>query len=399
MRRPLGLLLLATLVLPACGSSGSTPPKPTHTPDPNATRTVTPTHKATRTATRTGGPTRTATKTGGPTYTPRPTKTPGPPVTLYVRQSGNDGNAGTAPDQALRTLKAAVQRLSPGSTLHVGAGIYSERLTLTNIQGSATLPVQILADRTGERTGDAGDVIIDGAGGLVAAIVTNSPYVTLDGFILRGVAPTDMATAVSVRVRGGSDHVSIRNCVVANAQPADGIRIDSSSDVLVFNTLVFSADRGIIITGAANRVELINNTVALSDRAGLSIRTSGDASPTNVSATNCIFQENGPGAAIDASGATGAYQGDYNLVYQPGAEDQQNAYNPTSLQGDHDKTVDALFVNVGVGDVHLDTGSPAIDAGTGRIDDALKTELENRSTTPDGARDRSPLDLGYHYPR
>jgi hypothetical protein len=398
MRRLLGLLFVASLALPACGSNGGSPAA-TKTPDPNATRTATSTRRSTRTPTRTGGPTRTPTRTGGPTNTPRPTKTPGPPVTLYVRQRGNDGNPGTAPDQALRTLAEAVKRLSPGSTLYVGAGVYAERLALTNLPGTAALPVQILADRTGARTGDAGDVIVDANGGLVSAILTNSPYVTLDGFILRGAVPTETGSAVSVRVRGGSDHVTVRNCVIANAQPADGIRVDSSSDVLLFNNLVYSADRGIVVTGAANRVALVNDTVVLSDHAALSIRASGGATPNDVTATNCIFQENGTAAAIDASSAMGAYSGDYNLVYQPSAADQQTAYNPPSLRGDHDKNADALFVNIGVGDVHLDSGSPAIDAGTGRIDDALQSALEQRSTTPDGARDRSPLDLGYHYPR
>ena len=185
----------------------------------------------------------------------------------------------------------------------------------------------------------------------------------------------------------------------ANAQPADGIRIDSSSDVLLFNNLVFSADRGIILTGGANRAELANTTVALSDRAALSIRTSGGVSPAGTRVTNCIFQENGSGTAIDATGESGGWDGDFNLVFQPALEDQTGAYNPPTLRGDHDRNTDALFVNINVGDVHLESNSPAIDAGSGRIDDALKTALEARTTTPDGARDRSPLDLGYHYPR
>ena len=397
MRGLTGLVVMTCLVLAACGSTSSSSPKATKTPDPNA---PTRTPKSTRTATRTGGPTRTATKTGGPTYTPRPTKTPGPPVTLFVRQSGNDENVGTAPDQALRTLAKAMTKMSPGSTLHVGRGVYQERLTVTDIVGTAAQPVQILADRTGAATGDpAGDVIIDGGGNLVAAIVTNSPYVTIDGFIVRGVAPTTATSAVDVRVRGGSDHVTISNCVIANAQPADGIRIDSSSDVLLFNNLVFSADRGILITGAANRTELANNTVALSDHAALSLRTSGGASPAGTIVTNCIFQENGTGVAIDASGGPNGFDGDYNLVYQPALEDQHTAYNPPTLRGNHDKNTDALFVNANVGDVHLESNSPAIDAGSGRIGETLKSALEALTTLSDGARDRSPVDLGYHYPR
>ena len=279
-----------------------------------------------------------------------------------------------------------MKKMSPGSTLYVGRGVYKERLTVTNIVGTEALPVKILADPTGAHTsGGVGDVIIDGDGGLVAAIVTNSPYVTIDGFIVRGVAPTEMASAVVVRVRGGSDHVTISNCVIANAQPAAGIRVDSSSDVLLFNNLVFSADRGIVLTGSADHTEIVNTTVALSDRAALAIRTSNDVAPAGTTVRNCIFQENGSGAAIDATGAGGGWDGDFNLVFQPALEDQTGAYNPPTLRGDHDHNADALFVNINVGDVHLESNSPAIDAGTGSIDDALKTALEARTTTADGA--------------
>ena len=88
-----------------------------------------------------------------------------------------------------------------------------------------------------------------------------------------------------------------------------------------------------------------------------------------------------------------------SIPFQPALEDQTLAYNPPTLRGDHDLNTDALFVNINVGDVHLESDSPALDAGSARIDDALETALSARTTTADGARDRAPLDLGYHYPR
>lgn len=372
MRRSIGLLALTCLALAACGSSGGGTPKPTRTPDPNATRT--------------------------PTNTRRPTRTPGPPMTLFVRQSGNDNNPGTTPKRALRTLGAAVKRLNPGSTIYVGPGVYLERLLVTGIPGTAELPVRIIADRSGANTGDAaGDVVIDGNDSLVAAIITDSSYVTLDGFIIGGVAPTATASAVTLRVRRDSDHVTVRNCVIASAEPADGIRVDSSSDVLVFNTLVYAADHGIVVTGTANDVAFINTTVASSQRAALALRTNGGSSPQGVVATNCLFQANGTGAAIDA-GDTDGYSGDYNLVFQPEAEDQAGDYDPPALRGAHDVNVDALFVGIEGGDVHLQAGSPAIDAGTTLADDALTMALMAGSTTADGAPDSPPPDIGYHYP-
>jgi parallel beta-helix repeat protein len=292
-----------------------------------------------------------------------------------------------------------VGKLSAGSTIYVGAGVYRERLTVTNIAGTAELPVRIVADRSGAQTGGpSGEAVIDGAGGLVAVIITNSPWLTLDGFIVRGVAPTAESAAVDIRVRGDSDHVTIQHCTVANAALADGIRVDSSDDVLLFNNLVFGTDRGVVITGSASDTRLINNSIALTDRAGLSVRAAGGAEPRDVEVINTIIQEAGPAVALDATAADG-FTGDFNLVFQPELEDPATAYLPTSARGENDLNVDALFVNIGVGDLHLEPDSPAVDAGSGDIDSALEDELLRRSTDPDGARDEAPVDMGYHYPR
>jgi parallel beta-helix repeat protein len=316
-----------------------------------------------------------------------------------VRESGDDDNAGTRPDRALKTFAAAMRRMSPGSTLYVGTGVYPERLAVTNIPGTASQPVRIIADRSGSITGDSpGAVIIDGDGGPVAAIVTSSPYVTIEGFTLRGVSPTEMASAVNLRVRGGSDHVTLQHNEILSSQDADGIRVDSSSDVLLFNNLVFSADRGIVVTGDARDVTLINNTVALRQRAGLSLRESGGQAPTNVTVSNCIFQENGAAAAIDARAAADGYSGDYNLVYQPALDDQLEAYSPASVRGENDQNTDALFIDIGGGDARLQVNSPAVDAGTSALDVDLQDALEERTTTDDGVADTPPLDIGYHFP-
>jgi parallel beta-helix repeat protein len=200
-------------------------------------------------------------------------------------------------------------------------------------------------------------------------------------------------------MRGGSDGAVVRHCVIANAATADGIRVDSSSDVLLFNNLVFAADRGIVVTGSAKRTQIINNSIALTDRAGISLRASGGAEPSDTQVINNVLQETGPSGGIDASGGTEGYAGDYNLVFQPEAEDPAAVYNPPEVRGANDLNVDPLIVNIAAGDLHLEPDSPAVDSGSGRIDAALEEALLARSTNPDGSRDRAPVDRGYHYPR
>ncbi len=320
---------------------------------------------------------------------------------MFVKESGSDANPGTSPELALKTVAAAAKLLTPGSTMYVGRGVYRGRITITNVIGTEAEPVRVIADRDGTQTQSPdGEVTLDAAGDLVGVIVTNSPYTTIDGFFLRGVKPNDTQSAgVGIRLRSRSNHSTIQNCVIVNADPAAGIRVDNSDDVNIYNNLVFAADRGIVITGNADGTQVINNTVALSTHAAVSEREADGASPHNTRLANNVFQENGPSVALELADDGGGLDSSHNLVFQPALEDQSAAYNPPDARDDTDVNEDALFVNVDVGDVHLESDSPAIDAGSGLIDDALEESLQTRSTSADGGRDRSPTDLGYHYPR
>jgi parallel beta-helix repeat protein len=372
---------------------------------------ATPAATKTRRPTETpGGPTRTRRPTetpGGPTKTPAPTATLGPPQVLYVRANGSDANSGTAPDQALKTIVQAAKLLRPGTTVYVGPGRYTGRVAITGVTGAATAPIALLADPTGVQTGDrAGVVTLDAGGDAVALIVTKSPYVTADGFLITGAKPRvtpEPVTATAVQIRSGSDHATISNCVIANGATADGIRIDGSDAALLFNNLIFANDRGITITGAASDARVINNTIVSNERTGILLAQKSGAAPTDATVTNNIVQENGNLVAISIGegppSSLSGYAGDYNLVFEPDAADQTTAYRPSTIRGDQDINADALFVNLPQGDVHLATGSPAIDQGSDRIGDALVSALLQRSTAESGGKDQRPVDIGYHYPR
>lgn len=84
-------------------------------------------------------------------------------ATYYVRQTGNDSNAGTSPATAWRTLGYALTKTVSGpvggDTIWVGAGEYRESITVTISPASELL---VLGDPTGANTGDAGEVFLTG---------------------------------------------------------------------------------------------------------------------------------------------------------------------------------------------------------------------------------------------
>lgn len=54
----------------------------------------------------------------------------------YVTKSGKDSNAGTTEATAWLTIQKAANSATPGSTVYIGAGVYSELVTI-NVQGNA----------------------------------------------------------------------------------------------------------------------------------------------------------------------------------------------------------------------------------------------------------------------
>lgn len=334
-----------------------------------------------------------------------PTIVPGTVPLLYVRTTGSDDNDGTSPGTAVQTLAAAVKLVAPGSTVFVGPGRYTGLVEIRNVTGSAMFPVQFIADPSGVQTGDPpGNVVLDANGDFAALVIATSPFVAVDGFVLTGAIPQtapSQLSASAVEVRSGSDHVTVRNCVIGNNVSADGIRVQSP-DVLVFNNLIYGAIHGIAVNGGATGVMLVNNTVADSSNIGLSFTLSGGVAPSGATLKNNIVQashkvsvdvDQGPPSALQG------YSADSDLVFQPTfGSNQLRDYLPIRARGATDLNEDAQFVDAAHGDFHLGSTSPAVNAGSSAIDPSLLDALLQRSTSSDGQPDSAPVDIGYHYP-
>jgi Right handed beta helix region len=82
-------------------------------------------------------------------------------TTYYVRANGKDTNTGRSRNRAWKTLEKAASMAGPDVTIYVGAGTYSSITTVNfNKTANSARPCRIIADTTGARTGDSGDVII-----------------------------------------------------------------------------------------------------------------------------------------------------------------------------------------------------------------------------------------------
>lgn len=309
---------------------------------------------------------------------------PPPPNPLFVRLGGSDLNSGASPQSALRTISRAAQIARNNYEIRVGPGVYRESVT-TASTGRAPEGLRFVAE---------GSVVVDVTGIARGAgfSLANSSATSIDGFRILG------AVDAGILIRNGSDNLQIRNCeLVGNG--GDGIRVQDSSNVLVFNNLVVNnGGIGIRIGGTIDGspgAHLINNTVYGNRSRGIEIGTTQAASPAAFVANNIVQLNSRTLEAIKVETDPRSdrdYQGNFNLVFPA-------AYFPTAIQGRNDVTRDALFVNVAGGNYRLTTGSPAINAGNQLADSLapLRDFLRTRTTTGI-TTDNGPLDIGYHYP-
>lgn len=321
---------------------------------------------------------------------------PAPPDPLYVRTGGKDTNSGGDPANALKTIGKAAQLARSGYTIIVGSGTYHEGgITNARTQMVAPQALSFIADAGGNQTGDAaGAVTLDGTGtGSSAGFnLSSAPGSVIDGFTITGFPDAGIV------IKSSSDDFTIQNCIITD-NPGDGIRIQDSASVLIFNNLLSgNGGNGIGIVGGISgspNARVLSNTVVGNGTAaaaprGITIGTSKTASP-NALVHNNIVQGNSGDANIKVFTSPRSdlgYDGDYNLVF-PGA------YIPNEIKGSHDFNGDARFT----GDFHLQTTSQAIDRGGPlNLPNSQTTILRGRTTTGTNL-DTGTFDLGFHFLR
>ncbi|HYD50502.1 MAG TPA: right-handed parallel beta-helix repeat-containing protein, partial [Terriglobales bacterium] len=377
--------------------------------------------------TATGAP---GTPTVGPTVVPA--------AEIYVRVGGNDTNSGRSPDQALRTIQAAVEAARAGTEVIVGPGVYAETVEMTR-SGTAEEPILLRADVSGSRTGDsAGPVVVDGSVARRGFFVDGASFVIIDGFTV--INTVDAA----IQVRRGAESVVIRNTEIY-AGREDGIRVQDSPLVTLLNNLIYcNGRRGIVIagsTGSAN-ARVINNTVVGNRDRGVFIGTSTAPSAGAVLRNN-LLQDNCSNNLQVATNSLEGYSGQYNLVSSPSyvgamVHPTDTAYFeggvvnrpagfvsraicngvcrapvPVPPSPTPRPTVPPLpnppefTIERGPGDFRLRqtlAGDPppdgtGVDQGDPSLDRAYTDILRGRTTATNGVPDGGRIDIGYHFPR
>ena len=313
--------------------------------------------------------------------------------TCYVTVDGYDGNDGSAPDpaHAFGTIGRAVEVVQDNYTVDVGPGTYHEAVSTDRQNRPSPSGLRLIAQN--------GPAVIDAAGTTLGAgiRVSNSDNSVINGFTVIN------SPGAGILVKSGSDNFSIRNCIVHDST-GDGINIQDSSGVLLFNNLVYgNGGLGIGVVGSSGspNATLFNNTIAFNVGRGITVGTSSGAS-TGALLRNNIVQQNGSGTPPSINvrvlnDSISGFDGDFDLVFPA------NSYSPANLAGRNDVNENALFsgatANGPPEDFQLQIDSPAIDMGatlTGGHP-LLKQCLQQRTTTGVNL-DSGVLDIGYHFP-
>lgn len=376
-------------------------------------------------------PTAATTPTASTSATPEPTSTPFQPgAQLFVRAAaGNDSNTGASPAAALRSIGAAVDRAAPGTQIVVGPGSYPENVVLSS-SGTPERPILLRGDPTGRETGDAaGPVTVDLAGSGQGVFVDGARYWVVEGLTVSGAA-------VGIHVRRDARGTVLRHNEIFGSTN-EGILVQDSSDVTVFNNLTYcNGQAGIRVTGSSTgspRTQLVNNTVVANASRGIFIGTSGTPSEGAMLRNNLVQDNCRNNIQVDAGSVSG-YDGRYNLVAPPtyvGVDP-----HPTDTAWDQGsggavnrpaKFVERAFcesvcatpgrnpaevppqpaIELHVHDFRLaqtiagqePPNSVGIDAGDPTLAPEFRVALTLRSTASNGVADGGRTDLGFHFPR
>ena len=224
--------------------------------------------KGTVTAKSKGNAIITATSKYGKTATCKVTVTD---KVLYVSKNGSDSNSGTSPNNALKTIKKGISKLSAGYTLMVNAGTYYENDISLSKSGTSSNPIKIVAN---------GNVIINGSGKKRLLKIQNTKYVEINGFTFQNLYAKD---AKGIIIHPNTENLNIINCKFINIKTSNPRGEDDGASAIFIDGSS---------TKAINNITIKNCTLT-NISAGWSEAISVDGNCTNITITGVKLTSSG----------------------------------------------------------------------------------------------------------
>lgn len=339
----------------------------------------------------------------------------------FVRSAGSDANDGRSPLAAWATLAFAVGQLAPGDVLYVGAGTYTDPLLITTV-ATAAQPLTIRGDKTGEFTGDAGEVLLDVGGASAGIQLAGAAHVTLRGLAIRGsdnglghggaiyASGASALTIVDCDLYENRRGVELENTSGVRFEEnrvslnlGDALRITGTNGTRVRNNLIYAnGGDALELANASSDIRIEFNT--LYRNAGAQIRETIGGS-TGMIADNVISEGTGFGLSLAAGTSLG---NNSNLIWLQGGNNPAGAFAADPLLADP-AGADGILGGVGAtdDDFRVALGSPTLDASAREaraLELALSGSLSALATRSDelldGETPDQPLaNLGFHAPR
>lgn len=310
--------------------------------------------------------------------------------------ANNDATVSTSAGGTGAAIQTAIDAAASGATIFVGPGTYlggvnfnGKNVSLESTDGPATTIINGQGG-TGVRIGPSGAIkgftITGSAGTFGAGMAVSGTGTLISGNVFDGNAENSGGSGAGIDGNGASPTIErnvFRNNTCDTQSGSGVVTFENTSSPLIVNN-VFENNPcpaiNLVLPAGANP-KVINNTM-VGNRIGVKVDFFG-----NVVVRNNIVVQNGVGLAVGQQSPVW----ENNLVFGNTTADYQGISDQTGTAGN--VSVDPLFVDAASGDYHLQSGSPAIDAGGST--DAPAIDFDGTSRPQDGDGDATAaVDIG-----
>ena len=227
---------------------------------------------------------------------------PLPASDYYVSPTGNDSNAGTL-DSPWKTIQHAANSVSPGDTVFIRGGTYSELLNIS-VSGSSSGGYITFRNFVGETPVIDGSALTPGNDASALVKIEDRKYVTIEGLEICNYITSDASSVpIGIYVNNTGDHINILNCTVHNIEQkseatgnAHGIAVYARNGSKSIKNLTISGNtvrncklgwsESMVLNGNVELFTVSDNTIHDNDNIGIDLIGWEGTAPANDQARN-----------------------------------------------------------------------------------------------------------------